>query len=1098
LFRIIYGREGSEFAVSLAEEFEDYPLDNERRRGNGRRPRATTSRSLFAALTWLDIAPRWHEGRVVWPMAENGGWRPARAELGQSERALDKLAARGGAASDEWLTTRRAKLTAAKRLLLLEAPDLPALAKASHARNPKHAQRLTELLLAEALCRDELPTSPAVALTAFGVLPVEPLSELAGDMQTPHTVRALAALVLGALDKRQQESSGAGFQPPLPAVAHDERLARAYNWGQRYGVPTTPVLTPALLVQLLEAHDGTRYAMACLETLRAVDGADELITPPLLKGWLDGGVSPARWPELICSIEPLRAIMERLHRRPELPFSHRKTRHKQATELRRHRTRLCDALAEQLQRYWLATPQTDIPALVAAHARAMLGLGEWHPALGEAIARSLRLGQSLPPALQRPWLELLVQRHRYLWNIEASENVEAETLERCWTRNIQPLHTVLKRCEDPALALEMQDLGLPAAVARHEWRDIELWRWLVMLTRDMSLYNAGWDFIRFCRYLSKFPNVQQARAAYGPIYDALAAQPPALRKWTLLALVDYLPERRIDIELVPAIARYAPRLAEYGAQDMEHANDEPYLHPMAGAIVNLVRRSGGNCDQHIDWLFRYIRREAKSEDSLRQLYDLPKIAGIAWVVAESAQGGEGTTEAVGRSHADMFAHVVRLALRLPEFPTLENRSAGLELLRTLPVIGKALYLLFERQPLRCLRLINDLGAANKLEREVLNPLKPLQATADELAEAERHNPQWEAIVQRTPELHQPALLYQFALRLGGEEAGIPAVLARKLHIGERLQRELAHLEKHPERESGHIATRIANLRQRLGPSGELEAKAALQASEKLWHLAGEALVAATEQRLQQCYRQRLERVIGPLPASLQWTADFTNAVLMSFDIESNRRLLRRLLRAYIDGNPNWPQQHPVNLEYLQKLGGQGIAVEVWQSRFPWRFPCTSAAGKLVRLHLEQDPLRILQMGNHFGTCLSRGDINAFSAVTNAVELNKRVVYALDAAGTVVGRQLIGINEEGHLVGFHVYTSLSNEEGNKELRGHFRRYIERFAARCGLALANQGTVPKLFARDWYDDGTVDWDDMESVQDSKGKTSAGLTPTSNRDG
>src|SRR5262249_11157810 len=131
---------------------------------------------------------------------------------------------------------------------------------------------------------------------------------------------------------------------------------------------------------------------------------------------------------------------------------------------------------------------------------------------------------------------------------------------------------------------------------------------------------------------------------------------------------------------------------------------------------------------------------------------------------------------------------------------------------------------------------------------------------------------------------------------------------------------------------------------------------------------------------------------------------------------------------------------------------------------------------------ERDPLSILQMGNYFDTCLSFGGINAFATVANACELNKRVVYATDGAGRVVGRKLIGLNEEGALIGFHTYSALTDQTGNEALRTVFRRYLQDFAARCGLQLADAGRVPTLFAGAWYDDGVVPWneDDLRTAR------------------
>ena len=151
-----------------------------------------------------------------------------------------------------------------------------------------------------------------------------------------------------------------------------------------------------------------------------------------------------------------------------------------------------------------------------------------------------------------------------------------------------------------------------------------------------------------------------------------------------------------------------------------------------------------------------------------------------------------------------------------------------------------------------------------------------------------------------------------------------------------------------------------------------------------------------------------------------------------------------------------------------------MLTKVWLGSHPRRCKCIDAGGRQVRVHLERNPIRVLQMGNYFDTCLSFGGINLFSTVPNACELNKRVVYATNAAGRVVGRKLIAINEAGALVGFHSYTGLDNEAGNEALRGIFQRYIGMFAMLCELQLAETGDVSRLFAQEWYDDGIEEWE------------------------
>jgi hypothetical protein len=102
-----------------------------------------------------------------------------------------------------------------------------------------------------------------------------------------------------------------------------------------------------------------------------------------------------------------------------------------------------------------------------------------------------------------------------------------------------------------------------------------------------------------------------------------------------------------------------------------------------------------------------------------------------------------------------------------------------------------------------------------------------------------------------------------------------------------------------------------------------------------------------------------------------------------------------------------------------------------------------------------------------------GGVNAFSTIANACELNKRVVYARDGLGRIVGRKLIGVTGEGTLIGFRTYTGLHDEDANAAVRAIMRHFCVRFAAACHLPLADQGTVPSLFASHWYDDGAVPW-------------------------
>ena len=231
----------------------------------------------------------------------------------------------------------------------------------------------------------------------------------------------------------------------------------------------------------------------------------------------------------------------------------------------------------------------------------------------------------------------------------------------------------------------------------------------------------------------------------------------------------------------------------------------------------------------------------------------------------------------------------------------------------------------------------------------------------------------------------------------------------------------------------------------------------------------------------ECYRRRLVAVVGVLFDDLRFDDDLLNAALLTLDVQHNRRLLLRLLRAHLSGEHGWREQHPANIAFLRDLAARGCDAAAWLGMMPRAYRCAGVAGGRVRLRLERDPLRILQMGNLMDTCLSFGGINSFSTVANAGELNKRVIYATDMSGRIVGRKLIAISQEWKLVGFHTYSSLGDTAGNTALRAVFRRYAASFAERCGLEPADQGTVARLFAEAWYDDGVVPW-----IEDVEGTT------------
>ncbi len=117
-----------------------------------------------------------------------------------------------------------------------------------------------------------------------------------------------------------------------------------------------------------------------------------------------------------------------------------------------------------------------------------------------------------------------------------------------------------------------------------------------------------------------------------------------------------------------------------------------------------------------------------------------------------------------------------------------------------------------------------------------------------------------------------------------------------------------------------------------------------------------------------------------------------------------------------------------------------------------------------RLHAEiAEPLDALNMGTHFDTCLSADGMNNWSTVANAADVNKQVVYLKNEDDTVIGRQLIGFNEDGTLSTFRPYRHVPG------LEIYLQKFTEQYADQVGRDIEHQNkNVETLVADDWYDE------------------------------
>lgn len=194
-------------------------------------------------------------------------------------------------------------------------------------------------------------------------------------------------------------------------------------------------------------------------------------------------------------------------------------------------------------------------------------------------------------------------------------------------------------------------------------------------------------------------------------------------------------------------------------------------------------------------------------------------------------------------------------------------------------------------------------------------------------------------------------------------------------------------------------------------------------------------------------------------------SDAMHGVRMALKLRTNRRIAHKLVRAAVQGDPDWRLRHAGNRAWLAEARARGLDVDGWLA------PRSIVLHDLVA-RTSTGPLEDLLMGERFGTCLGLDGCNAHSAVSNAAELNKRVLW-VERDGRIVGRKLVGLDLQGDgcgLLGFRLY-------------GEFdpRVLLAADLLAMDLARAAGATLWDSMVSDdlalfteWYDDGEAAWD------------------------
>ena len=1072
-------------------------------------------RQLAAQTAWLHTPARWHEGRVRWlfTIGNQRRWlAPEVAELAAAERILNQIEKypralemafggenRSGAA---WLEERRAQLKIVKFLARLDAPDLPSLARASHAKNPATKQRLLALLSAEALCRNALPVSPAAILQRWSPDIGEALLELCHDEKQPQAARILAALILGARHESATFKTNSLIEKPWRA---------AWQWGRDFGISPAPGFVARLLC---EDHSGAlakRFlkalplaqklgfdldlwgkifaartapqAVDLMEAVAACESLDWQNSPPEVNAKLN--------PKLQKVWAPLQAKQQESAAKFFLLLQNFARDGDAAT---------IHALRDFAKAFWETQTPLALWAAPPPQWQAQRGNPLLWPLIHQQLSRHilfvLREVQNIPPAKRGAAFRLLQENIGAIWNPQSlqdltakhdlSKQIKAWLLQK-WKKRGSPILQLVSNVDEDTVRRAI-NLKVLHFLRSHQWRDATLAAWAFDLADAFAneAHPAHTQLKSLFDLLEDYSDMATARAELGALFEALRASDEAIRGVLSNALVIHLAcadkstrhAARMRLYL-PVMATLAPqsgawelsRFANAVAlldKEMRRTARENHAQKVAEQSEEWVEDFEDNLPETTRWLQwmadDILRTKPQNEDGEDPIiyYDLNGATLMSWIL--------------GDGDFARFQKIFAVAARRDfDFDDLAQFQRALHHLQNYPAARGALGYLYAAQPARIEKLLKRWGLTLRLGdvQKALNVFRE-KSTTIPLS--------WRELLQVAPDAWPDAAQLNHAQELLKKDSILPPGLQRVLDMPRKMQNEYSHLAaRHAQTPRDDWAARLAMLERRLNNREELQCVMAAEIVEKLRDIAAHTMLDAIENQVTNCYRARLREVAGSVPEDLILDENWLNAVLLTADIEYNRKLLRHLLRALLRGETDWHQTHPGNVTFLQEAAARGVDTQVWQSKMPRRF---RVAQGTFHLQLETHPLGVLQMGNYFDTCLSFGGINSFSTVANACELNKRVVFARDEKNRVVGRKLLGINADGKLIGFYTYTSLKDAEANQELRRTFARYCEIFAQKCHLEMASEGTVPRLFAEEWYDDGAVDW---HSEADKKTKNS-----------
>ncbi len=1009
-------------------------------------------RTIVSQTAWLDGAIRLLDDRLVF---EADGERVALTSdlLAQTQRRINEVRRYSEAARqvvgdiDQWIDSRKKKLEFAKSLKSLDAKNLEELARKTKARDKDSRHRMLEMLWIEALCIDTLPVSPTQVLASTKL--EDGLFEIIDSRTTPEAVRAQAALAIGAVHSHVGKR-----QLPQGHAVRSDWIKRCYNFSLNNGLSADP----SVLLRLLEHSGGTQLAARYCNASKAA--VTFPVSAKIFKERLQRGGSlelTVKLVEVGANIEPLAAIITDI--RDALEKSKKKGRNpyleSKRITLEEERKHFLEIYQEFWSSYIERSGVTENPESVQTLLTLMINERQFesqvlgpHKWIAQAVL-------DLTPIARTNFLDVLIAHQDKLWHKMIKGDNDKPHMNKVWGETVYHLCRAARRY-DKQLMHELVEADLLAPFPIEEATQ-EQAKYLIKISNEYNL-KVGWVVSALQAALEPYKTVAAAQKGLDPLLQTIATIQPQNRAHFLEIVSDMISRNLTKTKvMVQHLTVTLPLLIQsLDKEDSEDCVCMPFLQ-VSIKIHEKFQHDDATFKNYIDWLNDWIAKENKTWTYMRGKQIEPAVLIALEISNDSFENFKSLVSAMTKREHKSDDWLIK---------------RGLPSLKTCPALHEGLRFAAQHRTKKFLSWMENLGLASLLKTNRLQTLDFLKASKNAAIDES-----WVAIISRFPQFEEQAHRYINAARTAEVSVAPPkALLAEVIDPCASYREEIEFLQR-AQNPTAAMKARIANLKGYLADEDKLTSLLAQRLKKTLFDRTPELEWKAAENLINHIYMDRLLEFTGALQPEMKLDSFLLNAIFLTSDVTANRRLLKRLLKAEVEGDTTWRDRQPGNIKFLKEMTEKGFNSEVWMRSNPKRFHMTSTDSD-VHLKLENRPLHILEMGNYFDTCLAVRGCNSFATVANACEFNKRVIYAIDDAGRVIGRKLIAINDQWELLGFHTYTSLSSVETNKELREIFNRYCREFAQRCGLSLGfRYSHVPSLFAKDWYNDGVIDWDSAD---------------------